>query len=161
MMTKRSVLGVLVLGLASMSVVGPVGASEIVDYDGKSYVGAGCLPASSTSAHARSTSIYVAQAAQGAVCPIIKDNWTTSTGLNYAYVRLNNPAGQTITCTVYAFDYSNSAITWTTKSTTLPGAQTMYFNPYPPSGGAEGAYSLYCSLPQTGMIYRYVVSERP
>jgi hypothetical protein len=90
-------------------------------------------------------------------CPIQRQN-PSSTGGIWAPIYVNNPAGQTTTCSITSTALDDTYIASDTESTTTAGWATIYItNVY--AASAYGMFMLQCTLPPRGFIYEYFIDE--
>jgi hypothetical protein len=94
------------------------------------------------------------------VCPIVKDNEYSTTGLSFVSILINNPSGSTTTCTIYSLDAAGNTVAQpVSASTSMVGSQTLYLYPYPSQSSYWGTYSIMCSLPHSASIRSYTIFE--
>ena len=151
-----------VLGLTMSLTLASGGASAI---DGKSYPPAMCTPTLGGPLYdwnygvGQTALTNVSGQARQIICPIVRDFEATTFGLNWAAAWVNNPSGQTTTCTLYSVDVNGGSLDWSTKSTSGTGNQALYFGSEVNVSNIWSHYSLACTLPSGGALRSYTIYE--
>ncbi len=91
-------------------------------------------------------------------CPVTRRNPDSSKGISFSVMYVQNPSGQTTTCTLLEFDVVNNLIKSSSKSTTLTGFQALYFDALTTSP-TWGNYSIVCTVPPHGFLNDYFIAE--
>jgi hypothetical protein len=156
------------LGLASFLFVGSgslVASAAATDPD-SSYPGTICHPYFTPTTddplvHGNSFLYNTSTAASFTVtCPIVSKNPSSSGGIQFAAVWVNNPAGKTTSCWLYSNPTNGSYVSYLTQSVSASGVQALYFNNLA-APGYWGNYTLQCSLPSGAYLYSYYVYQNP
>lgn len=156
---------VLVL-FAATTVPSVVQAEDDNVYDGKSYPGSMCLPMDSSVLSHRVASIYYNTSGSTAYvsCPVIQDSWTSTAGLSFGGMVIENVAGGTFSCTQNAYNSHGYWLSSRSFSTTTTGSPFSQFfwgsSSYLPTTGNWGYITIDCSVPPYGHIKGYQVQER-
>jgi hypothetical protein len=93
------------------------------------------------------------------VCPILRENGTSTVGVSFAEVVVNNPSFQETDCTFYSADVFGNTVDFSSASTTNGGIQPLVFDG-PNTSAGSGIYGIVCSVPEGGVILSYAVDER-
>ena len=94
-------------------------------------------------------------------CPITNLTPGTWNGITFGAVYVWNPGGQTTTCTIYASSVDGAVQGTQTKTRTLSGWGTLYFNGPSgmPSAFQWGSYTMRCTIPAAGAVYTYFLDQ--
>jgi hypothetical protein len=92
-------------------------------------------------------------------CPILRDN-SFPAQLDVG-IWVDSAFGGTISCTFWSMDSSGTPVVALTQSVTFsgPGAQPIYWAVDPSQTAFDGTYSIQCTLPPLGFVYRYIGGE--
>ena len=153
-----------------LGVVGTLGGAGVAyAVDAKTMMGGACLPqVASNQAYNPWTAIDgIAKnnfsAALTYVCPVVRDNETTTTGLSAVKVTTQTPTNQSFSCTMRSANKWNTEQDFYTLITTVnPGAasnQELSFGANVDKSVDSGHYTLTCLVPPAGKIYGYRWAE--
>lgn len=133
--------------------------------DGKTYPGAACQPGELNSptdiqytwlGHAKN---ILPGNSLGVVCPIVRDNMGSVSGIGYASVRINKTNNTGFVCELRSRNaHSTAGFLQTQWNFDGAGNRTITFNG-PASGYASGYYVLSCYIPPGHQLLSYRVDE--
>lgn len=91
------------------------------------------------------------------VCPVVRDARSNINGTSAFFVRVNVPSGETLLCTLYAWDQYHTTSVRKTASVSGPGNKAINLDLASSKRG--GAYTVQCRVPPGGRIYGIRSSE--
>ncbi|HEY0707918.1 MAG TPA: hypothetical protein VGG33_14030 [Polyangia bacterium] len=132
--------------------------------DGKAYPPSFCRPVAGGGTHTVTGGAYVNSSggSQNVICPVVKDSWQASSGLNFTALAVNNVNGGSIACSICSRTMGGDSVACKSSSTTTTGVQTLLFwdGSYLGSTASQGNISITCTLGNGDMITGYSVQEK-
>lgn len=151
------------VGLATVAVLAPTPAKAL---DGKTYPGAMCQPGELNSpsdidytweGHAKNV---LPANSLGVVCPIVRENVSSTLGINLAYVRVSKTNSTGVVCELRSRNpWSTAGYMQTQWNFEGAGIRTITFNG-PANGYHTGYYVLSCHLPPGHKLLSYRIDEK-
>jgi hypothetical protein len=160
---RNGLSGVALVALLATQLSGTGFAEDDNAPDGKAYPPSFCRPVAGGT-HAAMGAAYVnnSGSSQNVICPVVKDSWQASSGLNFTAMAVNNLNGGSISCTICSRTMDGSTVACKSSSTSTAGAQTLFFwdGSYLGSTANQGNLSITCVLGNGDMITGYSVQEK-
>jgi hypothetical protein len=88
----------------------------------------------------------------------VRENISSTTGIGFAEVIVNNPSGSETSCQLLSVDIFGNVIDSEFSTASNGGVQFLIFGG-PAMSNADSTYGFACSVPPGGAILSYLVGE--